>query len=57
MAKKSKFVYAYNQNEAKAEFREKNKCLTPTKAKFAGTKHNMRVYQVWYKKKKTKKCR
>ena len=46
----SKVVYAYNQKEALLNFRK----LTPdkyvaSKAKFAGTKHNMRVYIVYFR--------
>lgn len=49
---KSIFVYAYNQEDAKEAVRKKFKTQTPIRAKFAGTKHNMRVYQVWYRKRK-----
>lgn len=51
----SKYVYAYNQNEAMSAFRSwmketgsSKKRYIPKKARCAGTKHNMKVYQVWY---------
>ena len=46
----TKIVYAYNQEEAKQQVRSKK--YVPIKAKFAGTKHNMRVYMVWYRMRK-----
>jgi hypothetical protein len=55
------YVYAYNQNEAISNFRNwmketgssENKYI-PLKARYAGTKHNMKVYQISYKIKKKK---
>jgi len=49
---RKKFVYAYNQKEAMEEVR--SKAIVPLKAKMAGTKHNMKVYKVWFRNRKKK---
>jgi hypothetical protein len=56
------YVYAYNQKEAITEFKnwmkntgDSSYKYIPLKAKYAGTKHNMKVYQITYKKIKKKR--
>lgn len=45
------FVYGQNQTEAIANFRKTTPGYTPISAKYAGTKHGAKVYQIIYRKK------